>query len=171
MGLIILRVEILNTARLTLRPLMVSDLDALCELYADPQVMAYVTGRPRSRAETAKRLETNVEQHRQYGFGLCATLWRETATFIGRCGLEPRIEPDGTAGELAWMFTREWWGKGLGLEVSQALLRYAIDHLRLCRVFATADHRNVASIAIMKRLGMRLVDTTDRGVEYEVRSA
>jgi ribosomal-protein-alanine N-acetyltransferase len=79
--------DALNTERLTLRPLAPTDLNELCGLYGDPAVMLYVTGRPRSRAETAKRLEANIEQHRQYGFGLCAALWRETGEFIGRCGV------------------------------------------------------------------------------------
>jgi ribosomal-protein-alanine N-acetyltransferase len=163
--------DALNTERLTLRPRAPTDLNELCGLYGDPAVMLYVTGRPRSRAETAKRLEANIEQHRQYGFGLCAALWRETGEFIGRCGLEPRLEAGGIAGELAWMFARAWWGRGLGVEAGRALLRHALDNLNLHRVFATADHRNVASIAIMKRLRMRLVETTDRGVEYQLRSA
>lgn len=75
------------------------------------------------------------------------------------------------AGELAWMFARDWWGKGLGLEVGEAIVQYALENLTLSRIFATADHRNVASVTIMKRLGMHLVTTTARGVEYEVRSA
>ena len=45
---------ILETTRLRLRPLAASDLDALCAIAADPQVMAHVgDGVPLSRAATA----------------------------------------------------------------------------------------------------------------------
>ena len=44
----------LETTRLRLRPLETSDLDALCAIAADPQVMVHVgDGMPLSRAATA----------------------------------------------------------------------------------------------------------------------
>ncbi|RPG24016.1 MAG: hypothetical protein CBC10_013015 [Gammaproteobacteria bacterium TMED50] len=37
----------------------------------------------------------------------------------------------------------------------------------LQRIFATADHRNVSSISIMKRIGLEHIRSDRRGVEYE----
>ncbi|MGI9519439.1 MAG: GNAT family N-acetyltransferase, partial [Pirellulaceae bacterium] len=101
-----------------------------------------------------------VAEHETFGFGLCATLLREGLEFIGRCGIEPRVEADGKmAGALAWMFLPEYWGQGLGVETGQGLHR----------VYAKSDHGNRASIIIMQRLGMQLVRETDQCVEYEIR--
>ena len=149
--------------------------------------MRYISGRARTPLETASRLTAHLQQHEQFGFGLYATFDRASGRFVGRCGLEPRPDlpqeltspptkagTDGAlsqrpAGELAWMFAFDCWGQGLGLEAGRALLEFGLAKLRLPRVFATADHANHASIAIMQRLNMLLVAETDRGVEYEIR--
>lgn len=161
--------EPLETTRLLMRPLVAGDLDDLQGLYGDPRVMRYITGAPRSREETARRLEGYARQHLEHGFGLCAALSREDGAFIGRCGLEPRVTAAGVEGDLAWMFAPRWWGKGLGLESGRELVRFGLDELRLTRVYATADHWNAASIAIMQRLGMSLAAEFEHGVEYEIR--
>lgn len=161
----------LRTARLTLRPLELGDVDDLHRLYGDPQVMRYIIGRPRSREETEGRLDAHIAQYRQYGFGLCAAILLETGEMVGRCGYEPREEATGLAGEMAWMFGQPWWGLGLGIEVGTELVRYGLEVLSLHRIFALADVPNVASIAIMKRLGMQKVYEDPRQVEYELRRA
>lgn len=159
----------LTTDRLVFRPFAIHDLEDLHRLYGDSRCMQYITGRPRSKQKTASRLRAHPEQHRDYGFGLYAAIHRASGALIGRCGLEPRIEERGLAGELAWMFLPDWWGQGLGYEAGNVFLRFGLENRALHRVFATAHHENLASIAIMKRLGMLPVDAVDRGVEYEVR--
>ncbi|MEM7283132.1 MAG: GNAT family N-acetyltransferase [Pseudomonadota bacterium] len=158
----------LVTRRLILRPIELSDFESLCLLYGDVEVMKYVTGKPRTREKTQQRLAAHVKQHTQFGFGLCAAISKNENRFIGRCGLEPRLEPRGLSGELAWMFVPSYWGKGLATESAKALIQFAKARLEIHRIFATADHRNIASIAIMKKLGMSLVREDSRGVEYEI---
>jgi RimJ/RimL family protein N-acetyltransferase len=46
--------------------------------------------------------------------------------------------------------------------------QYGLQRLRLRRVFATADRRNLVSIRVVEKVGMRQVDSNERGVEYEV---
>jgi RimJ/RimL family protein N-acetyltransferase len=110
------------------------------------------------------------EEHRRHGFGLCATFERGGKVLIGRCGLEPREAGAGLEGDLAWMFHREHWGRGLGTEVARELIRFGLEDLGLHRVFATANLENERSIRIMKRVGMRFVLETPHGVQYEVRA-
>ena len=60
----------LTTARLELRPVQAEDLDDLAGLYADPDVMRYIgDGRPRTRADSATRLEIMLDHWRKHGFG------------------------------------------------------------------------------------------------------
>ncbi len=158
--------EPIHTQRLTLRPLVHTDLDDLHKLFANADVMRYIIGRPRSHQESAEKLNTAIHQHEEFGFGLCATLWRATGELIGRCGWEPREE--GIEGELAWMFAPPWWRRGLGVEVGRTLIEYGLCQLNLQRVYARADPRNTASIAIMQRLEMVLVAETDEEIEYEL---
>jgi RimJ/RimL family protein N-acetyltransferase len=151
-----------------LRPLRDSALQDLHALYDDRDLMRFITGAPRTLAQTTSRLSAHLDDHRRHGFELCAVLVKDGDEMIRRCGLEPNVAPSGLEGDLAWMFHRRYWGRGLGTEVARALIHYGLATLRLSRVFAIADHRNTSSIAIMEKVGMTLAGTTVRGVEYEV---
>jgi ribosomal-protein-alanine N-acetyltransferase len=161
--------DILETERLRLRPLLLADLDDLYELYGDPELMQYITGQPRSYEATRRRLLNHIADHDRYGFGLCAAIFKATGEMIGRCGLEPVERPTGLEGDMAWLFKRTYWGRGLATEFGRAMIAYAFDRLPLVRIFATADHQNLASIRVMQKLGMRFVRADAYEVEYELR--
>ena len=91
---------VLSTERLLLRPLRMDDLDALAEIYADPQVRRFFPEGTLTRQETREELEWIIDvYYGRYGYGLWATVLKETGAFIGRCGLLP------------WKVTR-WRGGG-----------------------------------------------------------
>lgn len=157
------------TARVRLRPMERSDLRVLHGFYADPELMRFITGRPRTPWETRSRLRKDLRHHREFGFGLCIAEWREDGTVIGRCGLEPVQGPAGLEGEAAWMFAKRWWGRGLASEVGAALISSGLDDLGLSRVFAVAHIENAPSIRVMKKLGMREVEQRGDELVYEIR--
>ena len=158
---------VLETARLRLRTLRDADLDALHELYGDPEIMRFITGRPRSLEETRARLAEHIDDLSRFGFSLYATHLKTTGGMIGRCGLIPVETPAGLEAELAWMFKKSHWGRGLGTEVGRALLDLGLGQPEVTRVWAQAHPDNKSSVAIMKRLGMRHIETTDTRVFYE----
>ena len=160
---------LMMTSRLRFRWLNGDDLANLYGLYRDIRVMRFVTGRPRTWAETERKLAETLANYNTYNTGLYAVEDRSTGHFIGRCGLEPHVEVEGLAGDLAWMFHPDRWGRGYGTEAAHALLDLGRQTTSLYRVFATADHRNVASISIMTRIGLEHIRSDDRGVEYEWR--
>ena len=56
--------------------------------------------------------------------------------------------------ELGCYLRRSAWGRGLGLELTREVLRYAFKELGLHRVELRCDPRNGASMAVAQRLGM-----------------
>jgi RimJ/RimL family protein N-acetyltransferase len=56
---------------------------------------------------------------------------------------------------LGYGIGRRHWKQGYVPEAAQAMLRYAFEECGLHKVFATADARNLASIRVMQKLGMR----------------
>lgn len=160
---------VLETERLILRPLVMQDLDDLYALYSRLELMQYITGRPRTFQETQERLLHHMADHQRCGFGLCATLDKTTGKMIGRCGMEPVVGAAGMEGDIAWMFLQAFWGRGLATEVARALIHHGLEVLCLSRIFATADLRNVASIRVMEKVGMRWLRSTPDEVEYEIR--
>ena len=161
----------LITDRLVLRPLVSQDLDNLAHLYAQPILMQYITGHPLSYAQVRDGLRQQIMQHEQHGFGFCAVILKANGAFIGRGGLKPGTSPRGTTGELSWLLSTEYWGRGLATELGQVSIKYGITNLRLARIFATAYRANHASVLVMEKLGMCLVRADDDEVEYEVNLA
>lgn len=161
--------EPFETERLLLRPLEAGDLEDLCALYRDPEVMRHVTGEPRDRRETEAALERHLGDHRRFGYGLCATFLKADGKFIGRCGLIPWRQEGPWQAELAWMFTPAMWGRGLGTEFGRGMIAQAWGPLGLDFLMARAYQANAASVAIMRKLGMRLARTLPEEVYYEVR--
>jgi len=160
--------ENIETKRLLLRPLILEDMDKLFELYGDFQLMQYITGQPRDYEETYARLSAHIADHEAYGFGLCAAILKNSGEMIGRCGLEPVKKSNSIHGDIAWMFKKDYWNQGLATEFGEAMIAYGFSYLPIDRIFATADHANTASVKVMKKLGMVYVQSTKRGVEYEI---
>ena len=79
---------------------------------------------------------------------------KETQDLIGECALRVDEEEPYRA-EIGFTLAREHQGKGFASEAVSRLLDYAFNALGLHRVVAIADCRNVPSVALLERVGMR----------------
>ena len=146
-----------ESARLTLRRLTASDLDWVCALEADPEVMRFITGGVPTPRETVAqvylpRMLRSYPQGPQYGFH-AATL-RASGRIFGWFHLRPeRQEP--FAMELGYRLSREAWGRGLATEGSIALLGRSFRDWNLPRVVAHTLATNLASRRVMEKSGLR----------------
>lgn len=59
-------------------------------------------------------------------------------------------------GEIAYVVHPDYWGRGCGTRIAQLLLGQGFGSRGLHRIFATCDPRNVASIAVLEKTGMRV---------------
>jgi RimJ/RimL family protein N-acetyltransferase len=143
---------ILETTRLRLRPLAASDLDALCAIAADPQVMAHVgDGVPLSRAATALWINNAAASLKISEVGSRAVVLRDSDALIGWVGLIPTPHPNRL--ELIYGFARAYWGRGYATEAARALLAACTPDA----VDATIDPANLASWRILEKLGFVVV--------------
>ena len=62
---------------------------------------------------------------------------------------------------VGWNVFREHWRKGYGAEAAQAALDYAFRHYEPKRVIAFIDPKNLASIRVSEKLGMRFEAAAD----------
>lgn len=90
--------------------------------------------------------------------------------FAGLIGIVPRLEPfgrlPGLGGDpkarltaevgLFWALRPAWQGQGLATAAARLLSGWMFQSLRLQRILAGTEHDNAASIAVMRRLGMRI---------------
>lgn len=145
-----------ETARLRMRPFTPHDLDRLCELTNDPEVMRYIGhGHTFSREETRANLDKIMAGFRRRGYGRWALERRDTGTLIGYCGFSTMNPEVGV--EVAYLLAREEWGKGYALEAARAVLRYAFETLGLDSVAGITLHGNRRSRTVLERLGMKFI--------------
>jgi len=148
----------LATQRLVLRRWSAADREPFAALCADPEVMRHFPA-VLSRAEAdalADRADGGFDTLRSNGspYGLAAVERREDGEFLGFVGLHPmRWYPDDV--EIGWRLARSAWGRGYATEAATAWVAHARDVLRLPRLISITTPGNAASLAVMRRLGMR----------------
>ena len=149
--------KVLETERLMLRRLTMDDLDNLFALYHSPDVRKYYSEGIPSYAETKQELEWMVNTfYAKYGFGMWATIYKETGKFIGRCGLTPMDIEGQEEIEVGYMLAKEYWGQGLATEAAKAILKYGFDQVGLSRLICVVNPDNQASSKVALKIGMTI---------------
>jgi RimJ/RimL family protein N-acetyltransferase len=146
----------LRTGRLVLRPLAAGDLDDLSALHAQEAFWRYPLGRGVTRAETEQFIAQRLESYRAGVPAVSAVEVADTGELAGWAGLAspeflPEILP---AMEVGWRLGTQFWGRGYATEAGAAWLTYAFEELGLDEVVSVYEPANVASGAVMARLGL-----------------
>ncbi|MBL7490681.1 GNAT family N-acetyltransferase [Frankia sp. AgB1.9] len=143
----------LETDRLTLRPLRLADVDAFLALHADDRVNRFVGSYTRDQALV--RLETVEKQWTNRGHGLFAVQLKTTGEFVGRIG--PQFWDEFGEVEMAWTLRAEAWGRGYATEAAQACIDWAFEHLAENYLAAYIHPENAASHHVARRLGFSVL--------------
>ena len=141
--------------RLTLRRLALADAPALFEVFSHPEVMRYWSSLPQTNiAETQKMVERIQEGYRDGRFLQLGLERHSDQALMGTCTLYA-IHPQSRRAEIGYILGRPYWGSGYMNEALQALIRHAFGELRLNRLEADIDPRNLASQKTLERLGFQ----------------
>jgi RimJ/RimL family protein N-acetyltransferase len=158
-----------ETERLMLRLPRSDDLDAYAELNADPEVVRYIGGATKNRAETAEAIELGLRHWDEHGVGPFSVIRKEDGRVLGHVGfliwdtdtwqnamyqrLGPSIET-----EIGWTLARAHWGQGYATEAAGAVRDLALGELGLRRVVSLIQRGNTASVRVAEKIG----ETLDR---------
>lgn len=145
---------ILETDRLRLRTLELTDIDAVMGFWGDPEVMRYCGG-PGSREQELRSIRFYRQMHQERGFSPYLIELKETGDPVGVCGFNP--PSDGHDAELMYHLAKSHWGKGYATEAAEACLEYAKETLGFRSVIASADPRNAASQKILTNIGFESI--------------
>jgi RimJ/RimL family protein N-acetyltransferase len=145
----------IETDRLILRPPQPDDTAALHAMWSDPRVMADL-----APVKTLTQSLATVTRHDGYraehGLGFWTTLRKDSGAVIGFCGLKPGAEDTPIAGELevGWMLAAAHWRQGFAAAAAAASIAWGWANRDAARIVAITAVQNVASRALMARLGM-----------------
>jgi 8-oxo-dGTP diphosphatase len=165
----------LTTERLTLRAFRPADAADLHRLVNDWEV---VRGLAKVRYPYPRELadewiaSTVVELAAGRAYHLAITGREgEREILVGAVGL--RLEAAAGSANLGYWVGRRYWGHGVATEAAGRLARWALANLRLERLTAYVATDNLASAAVLGRIGFRQIGTAwelflSRGSEQEV---
>jgi RimJ/RimL family protein N-acetyltransferase len=149
-----------ETDRLLLRCHEARDFDASAAMWADPDVVRYITGVPSTPEQSWSRVLRYRGHWDFLGYGYWAVEERETGEFVGEVGfadyhrqMEPSLEG---IPELGWVLARRAHGKGYATEAVRASLGWAKTHFApSTRIASMITSENAASIRVAEKCGLR----------------
>lgn len=135
-----------------LREFQAADLDGYLAIVGDDRVTNWLSFDSQDQVTAAKALTAVVERSRQperpdY---LLAVTRLDDDRMIGFA----RLGPTGVrAAHLGYAIAADHWGHGYATEAARTMLKFAFGPLELHRVSAAIGPENLASVAVVKRLG------------------
>lgn len=140
----------IETERLTLRPIAMEDFPRWAEMMADPEAARFLGGPV--PAETAWRgFMTMAGAWSLTGVAMFSVIDRATGLWLGRIGPWRPLGWPGT--EVGWGLHPDAQGKGYGVEAATPAIDHAFDVLGWTEVIHCIDPDNVPSQRLAERLG------------------
>jgi len=153
----------IETDRLILRELRMTDLEGMFELDSDPEVHKYLGNKPVKQIEESQKiLESVIIQYKERGIGRWAAIEKNSGNFIGWSGLRLNTEYNMNGFtkyyDLGYRFIKRYWGKGYATESGKASINYAFNNLKLPELYATTEIGNQASHNALLKIGLKYVE-------------
>lgn len=170
---------ILETPRLTLRPLTADDVPDLRRWLARDEIYTY-WGRPASKGEREPELLfidprpwVKRKPSPDFKWGVVLRELPQSPAATAPSGREPFGHVIGDVsifdiensrmGSVGYRFDPEVWGNGYAPEALAAVVDFIFTHTELDRLHATADVRNIASNRVLEKCGFVREGTVRHG--------
>ena len=146
----------LETERLILRGLRVSDAEDMYDYARRPSVTQYLSWNPHTDiGETREYLTYVGQRYRTGDFYDWGVVDKESGRMIGKCGFTS-FDHSNDSAEIGYVLNPSFQGKGLATEAVRRVLDFGFVELGLHRIEAHFIEGNTASLRLMERLGMTL---------------
>lgn len=150
----------INTARLRLRGMRVEEFERYAEIWREPEVVAYISSQPKSRAKSWDAFLRNAGQWQMSGFGQWAIQRHESAQMMGQTGFFNGGRELGDDfdwyPEAGWVLDPSAHGTGFALEAVQAAHDW-FDRVISGRTVCVISPDNEPSMKLAHKLGYRVL--------------
>jgi len=135
------------------------DLKRFYKINADPDTNLFNPSGPMS-LETAEKAFNEMTAHWEVnGFGTWSISEKENpGSIIGFGGLCDRLYGNETKLNLGYRFDKNYWGKGYATELAQNAIAFGFNELNKNEIFAIVRPKHLASIRVLEKCKMKLVD-------------
>ncbi len=152
----------IETDRLLLRPINLTDVDDLLEYQSNPEIVRYIPWPERTREQVIeaaeKTLATGKLDLKEDGDFLVLVWEIKSGKFegkvIGQSNMGLKSLRDGNA-DIGWVTHQDFQRQGYAFEATKALMEFGFQNFPIRRLIADIDTRNPESAAMATKLGMR----------------
>ncbi|NUU64146.1 GNAT family N-acetyltransferase [Paenibacillus agri] len=152
-------ITVLETERLHLRKMDVSDSSSLFKIWSDPEVTKFMNVScftdEHQAIEMINLLDDLSQDLKAIRFSI---INKESNEIIGSCGYNS-LDFENEKAEIGYDIAKSFWGKGYASEALSSLLDYAFSSLKLNRIEAKVDPQNVNSIKLLQKLNFTFEGT------------
>ena len=151
----------IQTERLGLRELELSDDKKMFELDTDEQVLSFLFGiaPPVDIGESRGYIEKVQQQYLDNGIGRWAVVEFQSGECIGWAGLklESNVNGHDKFYDLGYRFLPRYWNKGYATEASIALVKFGFEVLKVEKICGYVDSGHKASRRVLEKAGLHYV--------------
>jgi ribosomal-protein-alanine N-acetyltransferase len=148
---------VMETERLILRALRNDDVDALRDIYGDPDVILYMADQDKPIVDSDE-LQWIIDWSRRMYANNSGVRWaierKGKSGLIGTCGFHLHDRHNRHA-ELGYDLAQAYWQQGIMSEALRPVLRYGFERLKLHRIEANVTEGNEASVRTLLKAGFR----------------
>jgi len=148
-----------ETNRLRLREFNLSDVKFIIELLNSPGWLEFIGDRNVKTIKQAQNYLKNgpMKSYRENGYGLSMVETREGDKPIGMCGILKREFMDHP--DIGFAFLPAFMAKGYAFEIANETINYTRHHLKIPTISAITDEKNVKSIRLLEKIGLKFIKT------------
>ena len=145
---------VLDTPRLILRQITLTDAPAVQRLRSDKEVMKYIHRPLTLTLEDAENWINTIEKAivENSGINWGIYLRENLMEYVGTVGLW-RIEKENYRAEIGYLLQSGLQRKGIMYEAVQQVIKYGFETLKLHSIEGRLDPENIASAALLKKAG------------------
>lgn len=146
-----------STDRLILRCVRLSDAESILKYRSNPEIYEYQNWKPQMLQDVEDYINRKISKvsnipNTWYQLGI---ILKETNKLVGDIGIH-FMDTDNLQVEIGFTLSLEYQGKGYAKEAVVGVINYLFNNLYKHRIIASVDPRNVKSIALLERIGMKI---------------
>lgn len=149
-------VPVIETARLRLRGHELRDFDTCAAMWAEPEVVRFISGKPSTREESWGRFLRYPGHWQMLGHGFWLIEERASGAFVGEGGFgtfKRDMTPTFEAPEMGWALTPAMHGKGYASEAVTAMIAWGEPHFGRRDFVCMISPGNAPSLALAAKHG------------------
>ena len=139
------------TQRLSIRRLESQDREYFAELFTDPRVLECIPQKAFNENQIEERFNKSIklEMNDLHKEKCTVGIYEKGKSEL--IGLALFLRNEENEMELGYRFRSDYWGKGYGTEITQAMLEFYFNTLKALKVTADVNLANHASVRILDK--------------------